>query len=105
MQIERYIKTVTEPHILCVGDKSAAGGSLYVIVGEHFISCGTSSLQAIDIFFKAFAVLGLTTPIQLKKIHDLLAIQLWRTVQATTSSKVQRLCQKLSQYEQSVNKN
>ncbi|XP_055527428.1 uncharacterized protein LOC129720040 [Wyeomyia smithii] len=101
VQVDIYKSNKTDPHILCIGEKQSRG-NMYLIFYSYSISCGNSSLQAIEVFFKSFSVLGIPIPLQLKKIHDFLSIKLWKTLSSTISVTVQRLISKIIDYEQSL---
>ncbi|XP_053686634.1 uncharacterized protein LOC128736178 [Sabethes cyaneus] len=86
------------PHIACVAEKFQEG-TLFLVVYGHIIECGSSSIQAIDAFFKAFDVLGAPVPVLLRKLYDFISVHLYKTLCSSGSTKVAELSLIFEEYE------
>ncbi|XP_062533422.1 uncharacterized protein LOC134202454 [Armigeres subalbatus] len=86
-----------EPHIICVGDRYKRG-NFYIIFNKHVAPCGTSSLRAIETLFKSFHVFALEVPVLLRKLNDLVAINVFNIMQSSTKASVNLLSAKYREF-------
>ncbi|XP_062536559.1 uncharacterized protein LOC134205370 isoform X1 [Armigeres subalbatus] len=85
------------PHIVCCAETFKTG-DVFVVFADHIIPCGNSGDVAIDVLMKLFPVLGIDVPVLLKKLYDLIAINLWEIKQCSTSTKVSQLTLRLKEF-------
>ncbi|XP_021694324.1 uncharacterized protein LOC110674336 [Aedes aegypti] len=88
-QLARYVAYNHEPvapHMIC------KGGEYHLFIQGHLVKCGDSSVQAVDVLFKSFAVFRLPVPPVLQKLHDLIEISCYKVKQHSTRQIVNKLC-------------
>ncbi|KXJ75679.1 hypothetical protein RP20_CCG011244 [Aedes albopictus] len=85
------------PHIVCCAE-TFHKGDLFVLFDESVIPCGVSGELAIDVLLKIHPVLGMDVPVLLKKLYDLVAINLWGIQACSTSTKVTQLTVRLREF-------
>ncbi|XP_065084047.1 uncharacterized protein LOC135706360 [Ochlerotatus camptorhynchus] len=78
LAVKQSSATVVGPLIICVADRYKQG-NMYVVFNQNVIPCGDSSTRAIEILFKSFAVLGLKVPMLLRKLNDMISVNVWGT--------------------------
>ncbi|XP_021697722.1 uncharacterized protein LOC110675951 [Aedes aegypti] len=85
------------PHLVCCAD-TFKKGDLYVVFTDFVVPCGKSGDMAIDILLKIHPVLGMSVPVLLKKLYDLVAINVWGIQDCSTSTKVTQLTLRLREF-------
>lgn len=100
--VQRHIseRPYLAPHIVCVADVFKDGNLFVVLQGGKFIPCGISAAHALEVFFKTFAVLGITVPVLLRKVHELLMVHLWNISSSCKSAAVVRLISTLKELDE-----
>ncbi|XP_058448993.1 uncharacterized protein LOC131428952, partial [Malaya genurostris] len=87
LAVKQLSSTIGDSHIICAGERYCLG-NMYVIFNEYVIPCGKSSLRAIEVMFKSYAVFGLQVPALIRKLYDLISINVWGTKQHSKSKSV-----------------
>lgn len=79
LAVKQSATSFTNPHIICVASRYKHG-NVYVTFSEHVIPCGMSAIRAIEVLFKCLPVLGLETPVLLRKLNDMISLNVFGTI-------------------------
>ncbi|XP_062716819.1 uncharacterized protein LOC115257758 [Aedes albopictus] len=98
--VQRHVSKLSylAPHIVCVADVFSEG-NMFVVFQGRYIDCGQSAAHTLDVFFKLFAVFGITVPVLLRRVHELLTVYLWKVTNICKSAAVTKLVTKLKELE------
>lgn len=89
----------TRPHIVCMAD-GVKNGPYHVVLNKRVAVGVKTSIQAIDVFFRCFAVFGIKIPTDLLMLTDFLAIVVCKTRTSSTRSAVNKLAAKFKEVEE-----
>ncbi|KAL1398892.1 hypothetical protein pipiens_002316 [Culex pipiens pipiens] len=90
------------PHIVCLAPTKQSG-QFYVVFNSYSLSVGNHFPIAVEILFKMIIALNLKTPAPLKKMYDLIALQIFKTIDSSESVAVTKLNKRLNElYEGAV---
>nr|XP_029735388.1 uncharacterized protein LOC109423289 isoform X1 [Aedes albopictus] len=84
------------PHIVCVGELFQPG-NYHLIFDSMIVPCGDSASRAVDVFFKAFDVMGVAVPSLLRNVHSLIAFSVFGSIDNPCSQTVLNLVDRLSE--------
>lgn len=84
------------PHIVCLAPTKQSG-QFYVVFNSYSLSVGNHFPIAVEILFKMIVALNLKTPAPLKKMYDLIALQIFKTINSSESVAVTKLNKRLNE--------
>ncbi|XP_065078898.1 uncharacterized protein LOC135701882 [Ochlerotatus camptorhynchus] len=86
-----------DPHIVCVANRYKRG-NVYVTFNKFIISCGMSAIRAIEVLFKCLPLFGLKAPVLLRKLNDMLSVNVFGTIQSSKCKTVTDLTARYKEF-------